>query len=341
MNVWIVVVNFNGWEDTEKCLHSLEGLGAIAHTVLIDNASREDRLDEIKVAFPWCHTVREAVNGGWAGGNNAGLRYAIERGAEQVILLNNDTTVSPSLVSELIQAQRENPDYGIIGPVINHMKEPDVVMTDGCLFNRPGSSGFFDRHIVAVEPEKPLAISEVDIVNGCCLMVSRKVCEKIGLVDEAFFLIHEESDFCLRARESGFKCGVINRSLVLHKGSSSFKRTGQRTQRYYDARNLRLLLKKHLGKHREGRGRLASYRTYLNYLYYRYAIELENGCDEAAQAVIDGAYDGLVSRFGTYQQQRRRLGRGILAFLFGMRRKLTNWFSPHEKEGQTRAATVR
>lgn len=341
MSSWIVVVNFNGWEDTQKCLRSLEALTTSAQTVLIDNASVDDHCDEIRRQFSWCHVVREPENGGWAGGNNAGIRYALERGAEQIILLNNDTTVSPALVNELQDAMLKYPEYGILGPVINHMNEPDMVMTDGCMFNRPGSQGFFDRRTVELSPSQPLAITEVDIVNGCCLMVTRGVCEKIGLVDDNFFLIHEESDFCLRAKEAGFKCGVINRSLVLHKGSSSFKRTGQRTQRYYDARNLRLLLRKHLGKHREGRSVLASYRAYFNYVFYRHAIELENGCIEAADAVIDGVYDGIVSRFGRYQQQSRRVGAGLLRLLFATRRKLTHWLSSQTKEVDARAATLR
>lgn len=324
---WLVIVNYNGWEDTEKCLQTVEPLISQVKTVLVDNASKEDRCEEMHRRYSWCHVVREPINGGWAGGNNAGLRFALERGADQIILLNNDTTISPDLVRELMDASGSHPGYGILGPVINHMNEPGDVMTDGCLFNRPEVPGFFQRLEVPVRSGEPQSITEVDIVNGCCMMVSRAVCEKIGLVDEAFFLIHEESDFCLRAREAGFKCGVINRSLVLHKGSTSFKRTGQRTQRYYDARNLRLLLRKHQGKHREGRGSWSSYGTYLNYVFYRYATELENNSLEAAQAVLDGVYDGFRGYFGTYQQHRNRFGMILLRFLFTARFQLSKLFN--------------
>lgn len=333
MTLWFVIVNFNGWEDTIKCLQSFEVLHGQAQFILVDNASTEDLCAELRHSFPWCDIIREEKNGGWAGGNNAGLRYALERNADWIVLLNNDTTVSPTIVSELKTAIERYPKYGIIGPVINHMDEPDQIMTDGCLFNRPGSPGFFDRLEVVPSITDPLTITEVDIVNGCCLAVSREVCDKIGLIDDKFFLIHEESDFCLRAREAGYKCGVINRSLVLHKGSSSFKRTGQRTQRYYDSRNLRLLLKKHLGVHKEGRGTWASYRTYWNYLYYRHAIELENGATAAAEAVLHGWHDGMIGRFGVYQQKCFRLGLGLLQFLFWCRRVLTSWLA--SKPGQS------
>ena len=338
---WLVIVNFNGWEDTVLCLQSLEPLRTQAETVLVDNASTENRCEEMKERFPWCQVIREAVNGGWAGGNNAGLKYALERQADWIILLNNDTTVVPSLIQEMTEAARLYPEYGILGPVINHMNDPGTVMTDGCLFNRPGSPGFFDRYEVPVREGDPLTMTEVDIVNGCCLAVSRRVCEQIGLVDEDFFLIHEESDFCLRARQAGFKCGVFNRSLVLHKGSTSFKRTGQRTQRYYDSRNLRRLLSKHLARHHEGKGWWASYRNYFNYVYYRHCIEVENGCTEAAEAVLDGVMDGLYGHYGPYQQHRWRPGKSLLRALFACRRWLTSLMIRKGKEATQSAAALR
>ena len=84
----------------------------------------------------------------------------------------------------------------------------------------------------------PPRVAEVDIVNGCCMMVSASVIRTIGMIDERFFLIHEESDFSCGAREAGFRCGILSEALVWHKGSSSFQRAGRQTQRYYDARNL-------------------------------------------------------------------------------------------------------
>ena len=83
---------------------------------------------------------------------------------------------------------------------------------------------------------EPPTVTDVDIVNGCCMMVAAAVFRRIGLIDDRFFLIHEEADFCLRARKSGFRCGVIGEALVWHKGSQSFRRAGLRVQRYYDAR---------------------------------------------------------------------------------------------------------
>ncbi|QVL31144.1 glycosyltransferase family 2 protein [Telmatocola sphagniphila] len=319
--VWIVVLNFNGWEDTIKCLASLEPIRNSCAIVLVDNASKENRLDQMKENHPWIHTLPRNTNGGWAGGNNTGIEYALERGAEQIILLNNDTRVSPSLVSTLLEAAAANPTYGVIGPVINFMDDPEVVMTDGCVFNHPGYPGFFERKSVPLENSR--TITPVEIVNGCCMMVSRAVFEAIGLIDERFFLIHEESDFCLRAREAGFGCGVLGTSLVWHKGSVSFKRTGSRIQRYYDSRNLRLLLNKHVYRHAEGRNRLESMRTYWKYVYYRYSIERENQSPDSANAVLEGVWDGLHKYYGPLEK-RNRWGVPVLRGVFEFVRKLSN-----------------
>ena len=139
------------------------------------------------------------------------------------------------------------------------------------------------------------------------MMIRSDVFQRIGLIDERFFLIHEESDFCLRARRAGFRCGVIGEALVWHKGSTSFKRTGKRLQRYYDTRNLYLLLRKHGTTHRAGRGPAHSLVEYLKYSYYRYALEREGGQEDAAAAVLEGLCDALARRFGPFKRRSRPL----------------------------------
>jgi GT2 family glycosyltransferase len=276
----------------------------------------------VRQEFPWCPVVHNPVNGGWAGGNNVGARHALERGTDLVVLLNNDTVVAPDFVSRLTAAAEAHPEYSVLGPVIRFLDPPHEVQTDGCLFNRPARPGFFQRKLVPLTPVVAQpgdrvttgdkggtvpAVSDVDIVNGCCMMVRAGVFRRIGLIDERFFLIHEESDFCLRARRAGFRCGVISEALVWHKGSSSFKRTGSRWQRYYDARNLCLLLSKHAATHSRGRRPLQSLWEYLRYTYHRYSLEREGGQDDAALAVLEGLCDAAARRFGPFSRRPRLL----------------------------------
>ena len=163
---------------------------------------------------------------------------------------------------------------------------------------------FFERIPVDIASSEPPRLVSVDIVNGCCMMISRRVFERIGLIDERFFLIHEESDFCLRALQAGFECGIVAEPLVWHKGSSTFKRTGKGLQRYYDARNLFLLLWKHRGR-RGGRTELSSWFQYLKYVYYRFSIEREQDEEKAADAVLSGLCDALAGRFGPQRAPAR------------------------------------
>lgn len=303
--LWVVLVNYNGLEDTCKCLRSLaasrhSGLSA----VVVDNASAVDPTSVLRDEFPWCDLVRNPVNGGWAGGNNVGIRHALEHRAEYVLLLNNDTTVSPDAADRLLAAAEAHPAFGVIGPVIYFMDDPEEVMTDGVVFNRSDRPGFFQRFEVPLQRTEPPRVLEVDIVNGCAMMISAEVFRQIGLIDERFFLIHEESDFCLRAQDAGFRCGVLGEGLVWHKGSSSFKRSGRSWQRYYDARNLALLLQKHpasAGRRNTWQAR----REYLKYVYYRYAIEREEGHAEAADAVLQGLHDAIRGYYGPYAFRSR------------------------------------
>ncbi len=309
-----VLINYNGLPDTSRCLRSLEAAGRPA-TVVVDNASAEDPSPALRRDFPWCPVVRNPVNGGWAGGNNVGVRYALERGADLVVLLNNDTVVAPDFVARLTAAAAAYPAYGVLGPVIRFMDPPHEVQTDGCMFNGPARPGFFQRKPVDLTTTAVPTITDVDIVNGCCMMVRADVFCRIGLIDERFFLIHEESDFCLRARRARFRCGILGEALVWHKGSSTFKRTGGRWQRYYDARNLYLLLSKHATTHRRGRRLLHSLWEYLKYTYNRYALEREAGQADTADAVVQGLYDALARRFGPFRAGPR-LGMSLMRSAF-------------------------
>ncbi len=148
-----------------------------------------------------------------------------------------------------------------------------------------------------------IVMTPCDIVNGCAVMIRRNVFESIGLIDERFFLICEESDFCLRALEAGFRCGVIGETLVWHKHSVSFAKSGKPLQRYYGARNLGLLLQKHPG----GQGRKSVLRgslAYLRHLYHLFSHEQERGNATGARAICDGLTDHLLRRYGVRHESR-------------------------------------
>jgi hypothetical protein len=143
----------------------------------------------------------------------------------------------------------------------------------------------------------------------------------------------------LRARRAGFRCGVIGEALVWHKGSSSFKRTGKALQRYFDARNLALLLGKHPARRAGQRSLTRSRWEYLRYVYHRYTIEKEQGQDAAADAVLEGLVDGLTGRYGC-RTPGRRPAVPVLRYMAEWCRRWRNRF-PHPKERPARAHSLR
>ena len=318
--VAVVVLNYNGLEDTLKCLHSLSlveypGL----RVVLVDNGSTIDPFPDARRLCPDVIEIATGRNLGFAGGNNRGIAAALDMKCEFVLVLNNDTIVAPSIVVDLLAAFRRDDSLGVVGPVINYMDEPNAVMTDGVRFNPGPGTEFFVRLQVQADHAPP-GLVDVDIVNGCCMMVRAQALRTMGAFDESFFIVHEESDLCLRFRSAGLRCAVLGKTLVWHKGSSSFKRTGRSLQRYYDARNLWFLIARHAGTSRGSRSFGMSAWHYAKYAYYRYCVELENGSSDAAEAVLAGVVDALRRRTGPYEAGNRP-GMAPLRAVFNLARR--------------------
>lgn len=324
-------------EDTLECLASIH-LCDLNETrvIVVDNGSETFAGSTIAEQFPSVTYIKSAVNSGWSGGNNLGIRESLQPGsivaksliesmriptADVVLLLNNDTIVD----DQILQVLRESFErgYDILGPVINEYDQPDVVQTAGVRFNPKSGSGFFKTIPIRQEAESNCApsITDVDIVNGCAVAISKSVFDRIGLIDERFFLICEESDFCLRAQNAGFKLGVIHRSLVWHKHSVSFNRAGKPLQRYYGSRNLWLLLKKHPNGNGR-RGRFSSVVAYCRHQYHLFCHEVELGNQSGASAIVDGMSDALLGRYGVRNDTRSwisRLGENMLYCVWRIR----------------------
>jgi GT2 family glycosyltransferase len=319
---FIVVLSYNGLEDTRKCLTSLApAMRPGATALLVDNGSTDGTYDAVGAEFPWCQCLRVDVNRGPAVGNNAGIQAALDAGAQWILLLNNDTVVDPAILDRLRDAATAHPDFSVIGPVIRFMDDPTEVMADGCIFNPSIPRGFFMRKPVELSGSLPPRITPTDAVNGACMAIKADILRRTGLFDEAFFIYHDESDLCLRIAEAGGKLGIIDHALVWHKGSATFQVAGKKSARYYDIRNLLYLLRKHRWAPKNGRSRRVTMWVYLKYSYYWYCFEREQGFDDSAAGVIEGLHDGLIGRQGRYEPKRSRvLGPIRLAFELARRR---------------------
>lgn len=219
--VCIILVNWNGKDDTLECLASLRRQTYASRRILVvDNASTDGSAQAIHSLYPEAELLELPENRRFAGGNNAGIRRALEAGAEYVLLLNNDTTADGDMVRNLVRAIRSWPGAGMVAPKIYYHTTP------GLLWYAGGVISFWTgtmRHTGIREEDRGQhdTPGETGYASGCCLMVSREVIEQIGLLDESYFIYAEDADWSIRARRAGYKILYEPTARLWHKISVS------------------------------------------------------------------------------------------------------------------------
>jgi GT2 family glycosyltransferase len=211
--VIILLLHWKGdW--TRACLQSLRELDYPNYqVVVVDNGCRDQSIDEVRALFPAVTVLRVLVNCGYSGGNNVGIRWAQEKGSDYVWLLNNDTQVFPETLSELVTLCEENPEVGAAGSVLYEMTAPSKVQAYGGGWVGPlGTSNHYLRR-----PKD----GKIDYICGASLMLRSQALERVGLLDEGYFLYWEDVDLCYRIKAGGWQLGVAERSQLLHQGSGT------------------------------------------------------------------------------------------------------------------------
>ncbi len=245
-----VVLNWNGWRDTERCLASLcAGDYPRLEVVVVDNGSTDGSVERLAplVQEPWGRLAPLERNQGFTGGANVGLRLATERGADYVFLLNNDATVAPGCLKTLVEAAAARPDVGLVGPQIVWAGQPDRIWSAGISVDWPRARVLAHRDEAAGGWLDGRRL--VQGLSAGALLVERAVLERVGLLDERYFAYYEDVDLCLRARRAGFRCLYAGDARVAHAGSASSNRGAGRSQsvflNYYAARNGLLFMATH------------------------------------------------------------------------------------------------
>lgn len=242
--IFIIVLNWNGKSDTLVCLNSLQSLQYSHYKIIIvDNGSTDGSVQEIQTSFPDINIIETDQNLGYAEGNNIGIRHALEHHADFVLLLNNDTTVAPDLLDQLINAAQQNLDAGVFGATLLYMDKPDTVWFAGAQWNPKTLT--FDYPYQDQKLPDNLNIS-TDYACGAALFFRAEVARSIGLLDARFFLVWEESDWCLRATRAGYKCTLVPSAYVWHKVGASFDGESSPLRQYFSYRNRLLWAEKNL-----------------------------------------------------------------------------------------------
>jgi hypothetical protein len=216
--VALVILNWNGREDVVNCLSTLTRLRYPNwEATVVDNASTDGSVEAVRVRFPEQRVLVMEKNFGFTGGNNRGIADALARGADHVLLLNNDTEMHPDLITELVRVARADHRVGAVGAKNLRLEDPTVVwgaygeVTYGAELVRLHGRG---------EADGPRfeGVRDVDWVIGNGILMSRAALQAIGGLDEAYFGYHEDVEWCARARERGFRIVFNGHAIVLHKG---------------------------------------------------------------------------------------------------------------------------
>jgi len=222
--VAVIVLNWNGWKDTLDCLESLRRLDYPAFkTVLVDNGSTNDSVARVeewrrgKMGEADLTILRTDRNLGFAGGNNIGLRYALEQGFDFAWLLNNDTIVEARSLRELVRPAQANEAVGAVGSLVLFQRSPDTINSAGISVARFGRQARLLGLNRKKTEEEFLKSREVDAVSGCSMLLRCGALREAGLLDERYFLYLEEVDLCTRLRQKGFRCRVAPESVIFHK----------------------------------------------------------------------------------------------------------------------------
>jgi hypothetical protein len=274
-----VVLSWNGREDTLACLRSLEG--EHADVIVVDNASDDGTAEAITGA----EVIRNERNLGYAGGMNVGIRRALERGADAVLLLNNDVEIEPGAIDALVAAAAGT---GAVCPVVVLADDPARIWYAGARFDpRRGYNG--PMLTDALE-----SVTETERICGAAVLMPREALEEVGTFNEQLFAYAEDADWSLRARERGLRLLVVPESRVRHKVSASTGGEGSPDALYYSIRNLLTVCERHapLGVVGTWRRRLVAIGAFL-------AQALAGGQRrEGVKAIREGWRDFRRARYG-------------------------------------------
>jgi GT2 family glycosyltransferase len=211
--VGIVVLNYNGSSCLPQCLQSLNRLAYTnKEVIVVDNNSADTSFDTARRDFPHFTFLHNTENGGFAKGMNEGMRLALSHGAHYCFLFNYDAEVDARALTKLVAVAEKHSRAGLLSPVVYN--------GDATVWFAKGKIDFLRMRAAHKHPSGEELASEAylsDFLSGCALLIKKELVEKIGFLDERFFLYYEDADYSLRARQAGFLCLVVPGAKVWHR----------------------------------------------------------------------------------------------------------------------------
>ena len=261
----VILVNYNGKEYNDKCIASILGstISRQIQVVVVDNASTDDSLAMLQKKWGANEQVSILAldeNYGFSKANNEGICLAMEQGMEYFLLLNNDTEIEPDTIERMLSCQQEK--KAIVVPKVLYADKRDTIWCAGGSFS-PIVRKSIQRGLNQIDRGQYDVNEECQFANGCAMLLSKEIINKIGFLDERFFLYYEDTEYSMRATENDTKIWYCAEAVVYHKVNGSTKGNEKPANAYYISRNWLLCNSLHLcGRH----GR--NWQFYLFFLYY-------------------------------------------------------------------------
>jgi len=240
----IILLNYNGYDDTIACFESLQNITYQNYNiVIVDNNSPDKSMDRINKyimdknlkslffesfdmainysgEFPKISLIQSGYNGGYGHGNNIGIKYALQNKTDYILLLNNDTIVKANFLQPLVELSEKDKNIGIASSKIYFYDKPDTIWFNGGQFSpcKAKVEHFnFNEKDIGQTPQNP-----VTFISGCMWLIPKKVLEDVGFINEEYFMYIEDLEYCQRVLKKGYKLKVYEKGNVYHKvGSSS------------------------------------------------------------------------------------------------------------------------
>jgi Predicted glycosyltransferases len=212
--IFVIIVTYKGQLWYDRCFSSFRESEIPLQTLVIDNASNDGTVEYIKEHYPEIHVIASEVNLGFGQGNNKGMRYALDHGADYVFLLNQDAWIEPNTLKDLIEIHTKNPEFGIISPM--HLNADKTAIEKGLI-----------NYVADLKITDPAWINDLyfgvikeiyntNYVNAAAWLLPRKTLETIGGFDPLFFHYGEDDNYLQRVIYHGMKIGICPKVRVVH-----------------------------------------------------------------------------------------------------------------------------
>lgn len=296
----VIIVNYNGKQYNDTCISSVleSSVRERIQVVVVDNGSTDGSYEELLERWgnhKQVHVIAMNQNAGFSAANNAGIVWSVQHNIHTFLLLNNDTEIEPYAIEKMWECQRKN--GGMITPKILYADRRKKIWSAGGTFSaiiqKASHRGINQEDVGQYDKDE-----KVSFANGCAMFLSKEVTDKIGLLDEGYFLYYEDTEFSIRANENKIPIWYCSDAVIYHKVNGSTKGNEKKDNAYYITRNWLVCNKRHLGRR---------FPLFLLYFILNRAcwifIWLCTGKPGLVSAVLEGVTDYRRGKMGKYTEE--------------------------------------